>query len=327
MTSHEGQRGDGVARAILMTDVFEARYLGELEAEAPGRPRVVLRGGGIDGSLDEVAVACFSGDCFPDRAREFLIAALKSARLSWLHTFSAGVDHEVFQRFLGRGVRVTTSSGAHAVPIAQTVVLYLLALSRDLGGWLDAQRAHRWAPRAIHDLQGERLGVAGLGPIGIEVARLGRALRMEVLGLRRTPRGDEPCETVALHRLREHLPRLDHLVLALPLAPETHHLLDAGALALMKPTATLVNVGRGALVDEAALAEALRRRRLGGAALDVFEVEPLPRESPLWDLPNVIVTPHSSGSNPGNDRRAAAIFFENLRAFEAGRALRNEVGR
>lgn len=316
-----------MARAILMTDAFEARWRDELEAASPGRPRVVLRGDGSEAALDDVAIACFSGDCFPDRAREFMIAALKSTNLRWLHTFSAGVDHDVFQRFLERGVRLSTSSGAHAVPIAQTVILYLLALSRDLGGWLDAQRARRWEPRAIHDLQGERLGVLGLGPIGLEVARLGRALRMQVIGMRRAPRGDEPCTTWPLARLRELLPSVDHLVLALPLTQETRHVLDAEALALMKPTASLVNVGRGALVDEAALTEALRAGRLGGAALDVFEVEPLPRESGLWDLPNVIVTPHSSGTNPGNDRRAAEIFLENLRCFDAGRPLRNEVAR
>jgi phosphoglycerate dehydrogenase-like enzyme len=319
------QTGGSVARAILLTDVCEARWRDGLGAAAPGRPRVVLRGGALEGSLDDVEIAYFSGDCLPDRAREFMVAALKSSNLRWLHSSSAGVDHEIFQRFLSRGVRLTTSSGAHAVPIAQTVVLYLLALSRDLRGWLDAQRARRWEPRPIHDLAGQRLGVAGLGPIGLEVARLGGALRMQVIGLRRRVRGDEPCETWELHRLHELLPSLDHLVLALPLAPETRHLLDADALARMKPGATLVNVGRGALVDEAALADALRAGRLGGAALDVFEVEPLPRESPLWDLPNVIVTPHSSGTSPGNDERSTALFLENLRAFEAGRPLLNEV--
>jgi phosphoglycerate dehydrogenase-like enzyme len=319
------QTGGRVGRAILLTDACEARWRDGLEAAAPGRPRVVLRGGTLEGSLDDVEIAYFSSDCLPDRAREFMIAALKSPRLRWLHSSSAGVDHDVFQRFLARGVRLTTSSGAHAVPIAQTVILYLLALSRDLRGWLDAQRERRWAPHPIHDLAGERLGVAGLGPIGLEVARLGRALRMQVIGLRRRVRGDEPCETWELPRLRELLPSLDHLVLALPLAAETRHLLDADALARMKPGATLVNVGRGALVDETALADALRAGRLGGAALDVFEVEPLPRESPLWDLSNVIVTPHSSGTSPGNDARATAIFLENLRAFEAGHPLRNEV--
>jgi phosphoglycerate dehydrogenase-like enzyme len=308
-----------MAEAILVSAAFLARHGEALERVAPGVPRAVLGERGLEGRHEAVRIAFFSADCFGAAyAREFMIAALKSPKLEWLHTASAGVDHEVFQRFLARGVRLTTSSGAHAVPIAHTVLLYLLALSRDLPRWLEAQRARRWEPRALHDLQGDRLGVVGLGPIGLEVARLGLALGMRVTGLRRTSRGDEPCETWPLSRLGELLPLVDWLVLALPLTRETRHLLDARALALLKPTARLVNVGRGSLVDEAALMEALREGRLAGAALDVFEVEPLPEGSPLWELPNVILTPHSSGSTPGNDERAAALFLENLARFRAG---------
>lgn len=315
-----------MADALLVTDTFLERHAAELDAVAPGASLAVVGPDGLDQGHEHVRIAFFSGDCFESgRAREFMIAALKSSRLEWLHSASAGVDHEVFHRFLERGVRLTTSSGAHAVPIAQTVMLYLLALSRDLPGWLAAQRAHRWEPRAIHDLQGDRLAVVGLGPIGLEIARLAAALRMDVVGLRRRPRGDEPCPTLALDRLPELLGSVDWLVLALPLTPETRHILDAEALALLRPEARVINIGRGALIDEAALAAALRDGRLAGAGLDVFEVEPLPEGSPLWELPNVILTPHSSGTNPGNDHRAAAIFLENLRRFQAGEPLRNEV--
>ncbi len=293
---------------------------------APDLPHAVVCAKGLASGHEDVRIAFFSGDCLETgREREFMIAALKSSGLEWLHTASAGVDHEVFHRFLERGVRLTTSSGAHAVPIAHTVLLYLLALSRDLPGWLAAQREHRWDARAIHDLQGDRLAVVGLGPIGIEIARLTLALGMEVTGFRRRPRGDEPCPTLPLERLPALLPRVDWLVLALPLAPETRHLIDAEALALLPSHARIVNIGRGGLIDEAALVAALRTGRLAGAGLDVFEVEPLPSDSPLWELPNVIVTPHSSGTNPGNDRRAAAIFHDNLRRFLAGQPLRNEV--
>ncbi|MEN8184113.1 MAG: D-2-hydroxyacid dehydrogenase, partial [Myxococcota bacterium] len=289
-------------------------------------PRAIVGPKGLDRGHEDVRIAFFSGDCLEtDRAREFMIAALKSANLKWLHSSSAGVDHEIFHRFLERGVRLTTSSGVHAVPIAQTVLLYLLALSRDLPGWLEAQRERRWQPRAIHDLQGDRVAVVGLGPIGLEIARLTGALGMEVIGLRRQPRGDEPCETFGLERLAELAPTLDWMVLALPLHPETHHILDAKTLALLPARARVINIGRGALVDERALAAALREERLAGAALDVFEVEPLPEESPLWQLPGVILTPHSSGTNRGNDERAAALFLDNLGRFRAGEPLRNEV--
>ena len=254
-----------------------------------------------------------------------MLALRDAKQLRWLHTFSAGVDNPWFQALRARGVRLTTSSGANAVPIAQTVLLYLLALSRDLAGWQDAQKRRAWEPHEVVDLQGLTLGVVGLGPIGLEVARLGAALRMRVVGVRRSPRGDEPCETWPMARLDALLPHADALVLALPLSDDTHHLLDARRIALLKRGAWLVNVGRGALVEEAALVAALQSGQLGGAGLDVFEVEPLPDESPLWFLPNVIVTPHNSGDSPGNQVRAAEIFLDNLARFGRGEPLRNEV--
>ncbi|MDJ0868035.1 MAG: D-2-hydroxyacid dehydrogenase, partial [Myxococcota bacterium] len=212
-----------------------------------------------------------------------------------------------------------------AVPIAQTVILYLLALSRDLPAWLDAQARRSWEPRDVCDLQDRVLGVLGMGPIGQEVARLGAALRMRTVAVRRTPAGDEPCETWPWERLPELLGLADALVLALPLNDDTHHLIDADALARMRPGALLINVGRGSLVDEPALVAALRSGQLGGAGLDVFEVEPLPAESPLWGMPNVIVTPHSSGTNPGNQERVIELFLDNLGRYRRGEPLRNEV--
>ena len=311
--------------AILVSDWIEARFGEALRRAAPGRPLAVLRGDALLGDPASVEVAFFSGDLFPGRARDLARALHQAPALRWFHSFAAGVDHPWFQSFLARGVRVTTSSGASAVPIAHSVMLYVLALARDLSGWLGEQAARRWSPRAIEDVTGQRIGVAGLGPIGLEVARLASAFGMRAVGFRRAPRGDEPCETHALGELDAFLPGLDWLVLALPLAEETRHLLDARRLALLPPHARVINVGRGALVDEAALASALAAGRLGGAALDVFEVEPLPAESPLWSLPNVIVTPHSSGTNPGNQLRAAEIFLDNLGRYDRGEPLRNEV--
>jgi phosphoglycerate dehydrogenase-like enzyme len=314
--------------ALLVSRWVEDRYAAAFDAAAPGIARAVLEpDGAVRGDAAAVELAFFSGDVFPDRVRDFALALREAANLRWLHTFSAGVDHPWFQALLARGVRLTTSSGAHAVPIAQTVALYLLALSRGLPAWADAQRRRAWEPHEIVDLQGLVLGVVGLGPIGLEVARLGAALGMRVVGARRTPRGDEPCETWPLARLDELVGLADALVLALPLAEETRHLLDARRLALVKPGAWLVNVGRGGLVEEPALVEALRAGRLGGAGLDVFETEPLPPESPLWTLPNVIVTPHNSGDTKENWPRACEIFADNLGRFARGEPLRNEVGR
>lgn len=313
--------------AILVSAWVEARFGAALRSAAPGAPLAVLRDGELDADAGAVEVAFFSHDLFPDGTRGLAKALHLAPRLRWLHTFAAGVDHPWFQGFLARGVRLTTSSGAAAVPIAHTVMLYLLALSRDLPGWLRDQATRRWHPRDVEDLQGRVLAVVGLGPIGLEVARLAGGFGMRVVGFRRTPRGDEPCETHPLAALDAWLPRVDWLVLALPLADETRHLLDARRIALLPPRARVVNVGRGALVDETALGRALADGRLAGAGLDVFEVEPLPAESPLWSMPQVIVTPHAAGTNPDNGRRAAEIFVENLRCYARGEALRNEVGR
>jgi len=315
-----------VGGALLVSTWVEERYAAALAAAAPGVARVVVApDGSVRGDPAAVELAFFSGDVFPEHVRGFALALRDAPRLRWLHTFSAGVDHPWFQALRARGVRLTTSSGAHAVPIAQTVLLYLLALSRGLPAWADAQRRHAWERHEIADLQGRVLGVVGLGPIGLEVARLGAAFRMRVVGVRRTPRGDEPCETWPLARLDELLALADALVLAIPLADGTRHLLDAARLARMKRGAWLVNVGRGGLVEEPALVAALREGRLGGAGLDVFETEPLPPESPLWELPNVIVTPHASGDTRENWPRACEIFLDNLGRFARGEPLRNEV--
>jgi phosphoglycerate dehydrogenase-like enzyme len=314
-----------MAGAILVSEEVAEAAGERLRELAPARPVVILRDDVSPAALAGVDVAYFSADLFPDRTRVLAKALHQVQNLSWFHSFSAGVDHPWFQRLLAEGARVTTSSGASAVAIAQTALLYILALSRDLPGWQRDQHARHWNPRDVEDVSGQRLLVVGLGPIGLELARLGAALGMEVRGLRRTPRGDEPCETWPLERLDEALPRTDWLALALPLVPETTHLIDARRLALLPRTARLLNVGRGALVDEAALVAALEGGRLSGAGLDVFEVEPLPEASALWSLPNVIVTPHAAGTNPGNALRATEIFLDNLARLERGDPLRNEV--
>ncbi len=311
--------------SLLVSPGVERRQAAALERAAPGVLRLVLDLEGPTPGIESVEAAYFSGDLFPDNVRPLARSLREAPGLSWLHTFSAGTDDRFFQRMLEQGVRISTSSGAGAVPIAQTVMLYLLALSRDLPGWLSDQAARRWNPRSVVDLQGRRLLVVGLGPIGLAVARLGQAFGMRVTGLRRAPKGDEPCETRRLDELPALLPGADAVVLALPLRPETQGLLGATELAAMKPDAIVINVGRGGLVDEAALVQALQSSGIGGAGLDVFEVEPLPGESPLWTLPNVIVTPHSSGTTPSNGPRADEIFIENLARYVRGEALRNEV--
>jgi phosphoglycerate dehydrogenase-like enzyme len=313
--------------AILLSDAVEAQWGAAITQAAPGRPHVVLAGDALRGDPADVEIAFFSGDLYPARTRPFWRALRDCPRLRWLHSFSAGVDHPVFARVAERGVRLTTSSGANAVTVAEGVVMSILALARHLPRFLDAQRRHAWQPRDVDGLEEAVLGVLGLGPIGLAVARLGAAFGMRVIGVRRRPTGDEGCETWPLARLDELLPLVDWLVLALPLTAETRAIVDARALARLRPSARLVNVGRGKLVDEGALIEALTAGRLAGAALDVFAVEPLPPESPLWDLPNVLVTPHVAGSDPANEARVAAMFLDNLARYERGEPLLNEIER
>jgi phosphoglycerate dehydrogenase-like enzyme len=271
--------------------------------------------------LARLTVAFFSPDAWPDRASNFMGTCVRAERLQWLHTMSAGTDHPVFASLRGRGVTVTNSAGAAAPSIAQTVMTYLLALSRDLPRSLRDQAERRWEPGPSVDLHGMRLGIVGLGAIGGETARLAQAFGMDVTGLRRTPTGDEPCRTWTNDRLRDLLGWADAIAVTAPLNDETRGLFDANAFAAMRHGAWFVNVGRGEIVDEPALVQALLDDHLGGAGLDVFATEPLPAHSPLWRFPNVVITPHSSGSTNRTHRRSVDLFVDNFRRFTSGEPL------
>lgn len=272
------------------------------------------------GDLARVTIAFFSPDAWP-RARQFMGSCVRAENLRWMHTMSAGTDHPVFATLRSRGVTVTNSAGAAAPSIAQTVMTYLLALSRDLPRSLRDQAERRWAPGPSVDLHGMRLGIVGLGSIGSETARLAQAFGMQVIGTRRSPTGDEPCPAWTNDRLHELLGWSDAVAVTAPLTAETRGLFDAAAFAAMRPGAWFVNVGRGEIVDETALVEALVDERLGGAGLDVFATEPLPADSPLWRFPNVIITPHSSGITDRTHRRSVDMFIENFRRHTAGEQL------
>jgi phosphoglycerate dehydrogenase-like enzyme len=239
--------------------------------------------------------------------------------------FSAGTDNPVFAQLLRQGCRLTNSVGASATPIAHTVIMHTIALCREAHTFAMAQRDRRWVESTVADVEGRTMGIVGLGSIGGEVARLAQHFGVRVIGMRRTPRGDEPCETWPTSRLHELLPLVDDLVLTAPLTDETQGIIGATELALLRPGAHIINVGRGQLIDEPALIASLQSGHIGGAALDVFVVEPLPANNPLWDLPNVIVTPHSAGGTPLADRRALAMFEENLSRYVRGADLINEV--
>ena len=313
--------------ALFCTDTFFDAYRDRLAEITPDLDVIVLRPGEEVSAEDveRITIAFFSNDAWPERAGAFFKVALSAPGVEWFHSMSAGVDSPVFSTFLERGARLTTSSGASAPPIAGTVMMYLLALSRNLPGLLRSQAAHAWSPAPFRDLDGQRLVVVGYGPIGQEVVRLATAFRMDPVVVRRAVRGDEPCAARPLSELVDAVIDADAVVVALPLAPETRGIIGAEVIAAMASNVVFVNVGRGELVDQAALTDALASDRLAGAGLDVFDPEPLPSDDALWDLPNVIISPHNSGSSDGTTERVAEIFLDNLARFLGGEPLRNEV--
>jgi phosphoglycerate dehydrogenase-like enzyme len=248
-------------------------------------------------------------------------------RLVWIQGMGAGVEQFAKAGALRSRVIVTNASGVSAGSMAEWVIGRLLQIWKRFREADQHQRAHAFVRSYGRSFAGSTLGIVGMGRIGCAVAERARALGLFVLGLRRSAAADPaPAhELFGPGRLHELLARSDAVVVAAPETPETRHLIDAAAFAAMKPGAVLVNVARGALVDEAALAEALRSGRLGAAALDVFEQEPLPPESPLWELPNLYVSAHSSVSVDRYLDDVFDLFAANLARFVAGQPLENRV--
>ncbi|TDB99164.1 D-2-hydroxyacid dehydrogenase [Actinomadura sp. 7K534] len=245
----------------------------------------------------------------------------------WVHIASAGVDRLLFPGLVESGTVVTNSRGVFDEPIAEYVLGLVLTFAKDLHTTVRLQGERRWLHRETERVTGARALVVGTGPIGRAIGRRLSAAGLAVSGAGRTPRDADPDLGVVhpMERLGEALAEADYVVLAAPLTPETRHMVDAAALARMRPSARLVNVGRGALVNEPDLVEALRAGRIAGAALDVFEDEPLPESSPLWDMPNVLVSPHMSGDVIGWRDELVWLFTANLDRYVAGRPLRNVV--
>jgi phosphoglycerate dehydrogenase-like enzyme len=267
------------------------------------------------------------------RAEQFAVAR----RLRWIHSPAAAVHLLMIPEVIASPVVVTNARAVHGPVVAEHAIALLLALAKRLPSGVRFQGKHVWAQTQLwretprpREVAGATLGLVGLGSIGREVARRAAALSMRVLAVREHP--EKGMEGVVAGESAAHavfgpaeldrvLAESDYVVLAAPLTAKTEALIDAARLAHMKPDAYLINVSRGPLVDEAALAEALRRRRIGGAALDVFSDEPLPPESPLWELDNVLITPHSAAMTEKLWERHLAQVTENLRRFLAGQPL------
>jgi len=266
--------------------------------------------------------------------------------LRWVQVASAGVNHLLDHPIMESDILLTNASGIHATSIGEWVLAMMLNLTKRWPWKLALKSGHGWPQdrefiTSGDELWGKVVGIVGYGSIGREVARLCQGLGMRVLAAKRDPRdrwdrgyclpgrgdpeGRIPEALYGPDGLTEMLSQCDYVVIAAPLTRETQGLIGAEELAAMKPSAYLINIARGGLVDEEALVEALRCRRIAGAALDVFTEEPLPSTHPLWELPNVLLTPHISGAAPSYNDRLSDLFAENLRRYVAGESLLNLV--
>ncbi len=347
-TAGPGRGPRGAPTAIALSPILSARYrsrdLERIRAAAPGARLVTLSVEGLaDGPVDDVEVMLrgwLSSEAF-DRL------LVRAPNLAWVHSATSGVEGALTPAALERGLVVTNARGVFSRPIAEYVLMMILAISRRLPQLLELQRERTWQPLEGAELRDVTVGIVGLGSIGRAVGALATAFGCRVIAVRRRPDGGSSAAhdgedegegddarsfgEVMLDRVGgpETLPELlaesDFIVLAAPLTAETQDMIDAQALAMVKPGAWLINVARGRLVDERALLRALREGPLGGAVLDTFRDEPLPPGSAFYDLDNVILTPHTAWSSGRVLDRSVELFCDNLRRFAAGEPLLNVV--
>ena len=260
---------------------------------------------------------------------------LKHAKeLKWIHSTAAGVAQLMYPELRDSGILVTNPSGVFSIPMAEHTIGLLIALARNFPDSLRHQDHSNWGqqqmwdkPQKLTELNGQLLLVVGFGSIGRELAKRARAFDMRVWGVTRSGNDDSALveKIVPAAQLNEALPHADYVVIAAPETSETRRLIGAGQIALMKPGARLINIGRGSLLDESALIRALETGGLAGAALDVTSVEPLPPESPLWKAPNLFITPHTSAVSTHLWERETALLVDLLERWFAGREMFNQV--
>ena len=337
-----GSGPGGTPTAIALSPILSARYrsrdLERIRAAAPGARIVTVSVEGLsDGPLDDVEVMLRGWL----RTEAFDRLLVRAPRLTWVHSATSGVERALTPVALERGLVVTNARGVFSRPIAEYVLMMILSVSRRLPQLLELQRERTWQPLEGVELRDVTVGIVGLGSIGRAVGALATAFGCRVVAVRRrgeaglasSVRDDEEelFGAIVLDRVGgpETLPELlaesDFIVLAAPLTSETEQMINAETLAMVKPGAWLINVARGRLIDERALIRALREGGLGGAVLDTFREEPLPATSPFYDLPNVIVTPHTAWSSGRVLDRSVELFCENLRRFAKGDPLLNVV--
>lgn len=304
---------------ILVTGQFSDDNIERIRLAAPGAelrfvPRLAAREDGL-GDVEAIA-----GTITADHL-------LRAPRLRWVHSWAAGVDNDLFPEMLDRSVVLTSSAGNGAIPLAEHSMLLMLMLSRDVPRWMRAQHDKRWDRFSHPELNGQTLGIFGLGNSGSDLALKAQAFHMRVLGLRRNADRHVPGvdRMFRLDQLHAFLAESDFVVVTAPSTPETLGLFDADAFKAMKSSACFICISRGGIAVDEDLLQALREGWIAGAGLDAHGIEPLPPDSPFWDLPNVIITPHNGATTPATAQRGVEIFIDNLQRYTTGQPLRNIV--
>ena len=323
LTGPQYQRVEDAGPGLRVVD-GAALLLDELpEALRPGQPAAPAPSGAA--TLDEMFA---SAEIILGARRMPADLGKRAPDLRWMQVPLAGTEsYRHLDLWDDPHVAITSAAGVNAGSVAEYVLAAILALGKSLPRMREAQAARRWDRFELGHLDGKTVGIVGYGAIGRRVAGICQAFGMRVLATRRRPVPGEPSwvlEAAALHRL---LAGSDFVVLALPATKETVGLIGPAELALMPPSAFLINTARGDVVDEAALLEALRTGGIAGAALDVFQAEPLAQNSPFWDMPNVLISPHVAGLFAAYDERLVDLFADNLRRYLAGQPLVNQVDR
>jgi D-2-hydroxyacid dehydrogenase (NADP+) len=292
--------------------------------------RLALEAGpltGITGDLDTLladAEVIFGTILFPADLMK------RAPKLKWIHIANVGVDRFLSGELFAGNWTITNSRGALATPIAEHVLTFMLMLAQNASRLMENQAQRRWERYSTLELQNRTVGIIGMGAIGREISRVTKGIGMRVIATRRSAARREAGEDgVDLVYPVKDLPAMlqdcDFLVIAAPLTPETRHMISDREFTAMKPSAFIINIGRGPIIDEAALIRALKAKRIAGAGLDVFETEPLPPESELWSMPDVFVSPHMAGVSDRRSHRLIKLFCDNLRLYADGKPLMNVV--
>ncbi len=310
---------------VLIVDVHVEMYRDALQAEFPALQFALFRRAAeVTGDLSDVDVMIMFGI----ELRDHMLTG--APQLKWIQSLATGVDHFLRCPALGPQVLITSGRGIHGPPMREQVVYMMIAVSRDATRQVEDNQHRIWARRLWSTLHGKTVAVVGTGIVGAAIGELLQAFGMRVIGVSRTPRKEKGFDAMMpVDRLADAAAKADFLINVLPAAPYNLNLFDTTVFAAMKPSAYYISAGRGQTVDEAALLAALRERRIAGAAFDVFQTEPLPPDSPFWNLPNVFITPHVGGYIVEYEDFIMPLIIDNMRLFLAGRQseMKNIVAR